>query len=139
MKVALHLPSVPDMELTAAKAAEVLGRRLGMSRESIDAVGVAVVEACLNAMEHGDHGTLEVRLESTTAAGQAQLIIEVEDHGRGFDPEAVVSNSPHRILGSKEKRGWGLRLIRELMDEVTIDSRPGRTLVRMCKFVEAQE
>ena len=46
------------------------------------------------------------------------------------------NTSVSRVLGAASKRGWGLTLIRELMDEVQIRSNPGKTLVRMRKYVE---
>jgi serine/threonine-protein kinase RsbW len=136
MEVVLHLPVVPNVELVAAKAVETLGSAVGMDQSRVEAASVAIVEACLNAMEHGG-GRMVVRLTSEGAPNRDRLIIEVEDHGDGFDPASAPQNSPSRVLGNATKRGWGLTLIRELMDDVQIRSQPGRTLVRMCKYVES--
>lgn len=136
MEVVLHLPVVPNVELVAAKAVETVGSALGMHQTRVEAASVAVVEACLNAMEHGG-GTMVVRLFGDGAPERPRLVIEVEDHGSGFDPASAPRNSASRVLGCASKRGWGLTLIRELMDEVQIRSQPGRTLVRMCKYVES--
>jgi serine/threonine-protein kinase RsbW len=131
MEVVLHLPVVPNVELVAAKAVETLGAALGMHRNGVEAASVATVEACLNAMEHGG-GTVVVRL-ARDHDDPRRLCIEVEDHGRGFDPDADPLDASSRIHGCVSKRGWGLTLIRELMDDVQITSDPGRTLVRMWK------
>ena len=136
MEVVLHLPVVPNVELVAAKAVETLGGALGMHQTHVEAASVAMVEACLNAMEHGG-GPVTVRLHSDNDVEKPCLIIEVEDHGQGFDASAVPQNSPSRVLGCSSKRGWGLTLIRELMDDVQIRSEPGRTLVYMRKYVES--
>lgn len=131
MEVVLHLPVVPNVELVAAKAVETLGLALGMHRNGVEAASVATVEACLNAMEHGG-GVVVVRLAKEDL-NPPRLYIEVEDHGRGFDPEADPLDSSSRVHGCVSRRGWGLTLIRELMDEVQISSCPGKTLVRMWK------
>jgi serine/threonine-protein kinase RsbW len=136
MEVVLHLPVVPNVELVAAKAVETLGVALGMDQGRVEAASVAVVEACLNAMEHGGGGMV-VRLTGEVPPLRPRLVVEVEDHGQGFDPASAPRNSPSKVLGSASKRGWGLTLIRELMDDVQIRSQPGRTLVRMCKDVES--
>jgi serine/threonine-protein kinase RsbW len=136
MEVVLHLPVVPNVELVAAKAVETLGGALGMDQTHVEAASVAMVEACLNAMEHGG-GPVTVRLHSDNHDEKPCLVIEVEDHGQGFDPAAAPQNSPSRVLGCSSKRGWGLTLIRELMDDVQIRSEPGKTLVYMCKYVES--
>jgi anti-sigma regulatory factor (Ser/Thr protein kinase) len=134
MEVVLHLPVVPNMELVAAKAVETLGRAMGMHQTRVEAASVAMVEACLNAMEHGG-GPIVVRLRGENRTSKPCLLIEVEDRGQGFDPERAPQNSPSRVLGCASKRGWGLTLIRELMDEVQIESAPGRTVVAMRKYV----
>jgi serine/threonine-protein kinase RsbW len=134
MEVVLHLPVVPNVELVAAKAVETLGRAMGMHQTRVEAASVAMVEACLNAMEHGG-GPIVVRLRGENEASKPCLVIEVEDRGQGFDPERAPQNSPSRVLGCASKRGWGLTLIRELMDEVQIESAPGRTIVAMRKYV----
>lgn len=136
MEVVLHLPVVPNVELVAAKAVETLGAALGMPQTHVEAASVAVVEACLNAIEHGG-GPVTVRLSDDDHAAMLCLVIEVEDHGDGFDPATAQQNSPSRVLGSASKRGWGLTLIRELMDEVQIESKPGKTVVSMRKYVES--
>ncbi len=135
MEVALELPLVPDVELVAAKAVQVLGRSLGMTDGELESVTVATVEACLNAMEHGGRDRFFVRVRTSGGNGPAALTVEVEDHGKGFDPECVPGSGASRVQGCVAKRGWGLRLIRELMDEVEVRSRPGKTVVRMVKHV----
>ena len=135
MEAVLHLPVAPNVELVAAKAVETMGGALGMSRSRVEAASVAVVEACLNAIEHGG-GTMVVRLSGDSANARPRLVIEVEDHGHGFEPSAIAPRRPACALGSGCRRGWGLTLIRELMDEVKITSRPGLTLVWMLKYVE---
>ena len=136
MDVVLHLSVVPNVELVAAKAVETLGAALGMSQTHVEAASVAMVEACLNAIEHGG-GPVTVRLHDDNHSTTPCLVIEVEDHGDGFDPATAPQNSPSRVLGSASKRGWGLTLIRELMDEVQIRSEPGKTVVSMRKYVES--
>lgn len=136
MEVVLHLPVVPNVELVAAKAVEILGGALGMHRTRVESAVVAVVEACLNAIEHGG-GPMVVRLAGEPGSHGLRMVIEVEDHGGGFDPMASGRAGDSRVHGCTTKRGWGLTLIRELMDDVEIDSGPGQTKVRMTKYVES--
>ncbi len=137
MEVVLHLPVVPNVELVAAKAVEALGGALGMHQTRVEAASVAVVEACLNAMEHGGGGvTVRLTGEGGNDGGRSRMVVEVEDRGVGFDPATAPRNKASQVLGCASKRGWGLTLIHELMDNVEIVSRPGRTVVRMSKYVE---
>ncbi len=136
MEVRLELPPVADVELVVVRAAEILAKRLGIGSEGRDAIGIALAEACLNALEHGaGGGGIMVRLVARKHGdGPGELLAEIEDHGPGFQASRLTA-SPRG--GRVRKRGWGLVLIRELMDEVEIESHPGRTVVRMRKFAEA--
>jgi len=134
MEMQLQLPAVDNAELVAALAAETLAKALGLPEESLQPLRLAVIEACLNASEHGG-GDMLVRMADEEGF---RLRVEVEDHGSGFDPEAPYLAAPARKHGCVEKRGWGLRLIREMMDEVSIDSRPGRTIIRMWKNISPE-
>jgi serine/threonine-protein kinase RsbW len=131
-RVRLVLPRVPHAELLAGEAVDELGGGLGFSRDTLDEVKLAVLEACLNALEYG-LGEIEVELVAHRG-GKPKLEVWVTDHGPGFDPGRV----PHPVLNEKirsdRKRGWGLELMRRLMDEVVVDSTPGRTRVRMTRF-----
>ena len=139
MKLTLNLPAVPEVELVAAKAVELVGRDLGLSSTWIESVAVATVEACLNAIEHGNQRGFTVRIGTQAAEGEHWLVIEVEDHGGGFDPEAPVAPAGSRKHGSAPNRGWGLKLIRDLMDDVEVQSRPGLTVVRMKRRIGGVE
>jgi serine/threonine-protein kinase RsbW len=129
--VRLVLPRRPHVELEAGQAVESLGLGVGFSRDTLAEVRLAVVEACLNALEYGS-GDIEVEL-TAHADGSPWIEVRIIDHGPGFDPHAVPRPQLRAKLGAERKRGWGLELMRRLMDEVEISSRPGRTQVRMVR------
>ena len=130
-RVRMVLMLQPHVELSAARAVEDLGQRVGFPRDTLAEVKLAVVEACLNALEYGGG---EVELEAVAHAGPPPwLEVMVVDHGPGFDPAAVARPKLGAKLHARRKRGWGLELMRRLMDRVEIDSRPGYTRVRMTR------
>ena len=51
-EVMLALPMAPEMELEASKTATAIAESIRMSPDRIDEVRMAVVEACINALEH---------------------------------------------------------------------------------------
>lgn len=131
-RIELVLPREPHAELLAGSAVESLGRRIGFTRDTLEEVKLAVVEACLNALEYGAG---EVKVEVTAFGGRSpKLEVLVIDHGPGFSPETVPTPRIEAKLHSDRKRGWGLELIRHLMDEVEIRSTPGCTSVRMARL-----
>lgn len=131
-RVRFVLPSEPHAELAAGLAVERLGRRIGFTRDTLAEVKLAVVEACLNALEYGA-GQVEVELAGF-AGDRPRLEVVVIDHGPGFEPSAVPTPHIEAKLHSERKRGWGLELMHHLMDEVEIRSTPGCTKVRMTRL-----
>lgn len=131
-QVILTLPRVRDMELTASKAASVLGEHIGMVQDKIDEVRLAVVEACINAFEHSGAAEVKIRLLVLGADEQPEgLQITIQDSGVGFQPDKLAQRSGPRPM---QKRGHGLMIIHGLMDRVEIDSDEGGTSVTMVKL-----
>ena len=62
-----------------------------------------------------------------------KLIIKVGDKGIGFDNEVVAIPKIEEKLNSDHKRGWGLQLMKELMDTVEFQSNKDGTTVTMTK------
>jgi serine/threonine-protein kinase RsbW len=132
VRVRLVLPRVARAELLASRAVEEAGQRIAFPRDTLAEVKLAVVEACLNALEYGA-GDVEVEVVAHPNDARAWIEVAVVDHGPGFDPSGVVRPVLEDKLRSKRKRGWGLELIRRLMDEVEITSKPGLTKIRMIR------
>ncbi|HEY4574962.1 MAG TPA: ATP-binding protein, partial [Thermoanaerobaculia bacterium] len=103
----------------------------------IDEVRMAVVEACINALEHShaSDGEVYVTFQVVGEAGDAEkLRILVRDNGIGFSPNDLEEPTMAGKLKSVHKRGWGLKIIRGLMDEVEIQSGADGTTVVMSKM-----
>lgn len=133
-KVTLAFPVVPEMEIEASEAAMAIAESMRMSPDRIDEVRMAVVEACINALEYSGSSQVFVTFEVLGGQDPEKLRITVRDTGIGFSPEAVEEPTIQQKLGSKRKRGWGLKIIRGMMDEVEIDSGSDGTTVVMSKM-----
>ena len=69
------------------------------------------------------------------ATGAEWLEVEVIDRGHGFDSGAVEPPSLQKALArERRKRGWGLQIIRSLMDSVEISSGDWGTRILMRKY-----
>src|SRR5262245_65247152 len=130
-EVTLALPMVSDMELEASKTAAAIAESIRMNPDRIDEVRLAVVEACINALEYSQAPDHQVYVTFQVLGGEdpEKLRIMVQDNGIGFDPE-----NPRVREQGKPRRGFGLKIIRGLMDEVDIRSGPKGTTVVMSKL-----
>jgi serine/threonine-protein kinase RsbW len=134
-EVTLTLPMVPDMEIAASKTATAMAEFMKMSPDRIDEVRMAVVEACINAFEHSQSPDRKVYMtfEVLGDTEPESLRITVRDTGVGFSPGGVEDPQIEDKLKAMRKRGWGLKIIRGLMDEVEIRSGADGTTVIMSK------
>jgi serine/threonine-protein kinase RsbW len=136
-EVCLSIPSAPGMELAATAQAEALGESMRLSRDKIDEVKFALVEACINAFEHAGQsaGRVDVKFRVSQRPGGAEMLeVTVADSGRGFDPARVEPPQLEKKLRGGSKRGWGLKFIQSLMDEVEIQSTKNGTTIVMRKY-----
>ena len=135
-EVNLTLPVRPNMEMTASKTATALAESMGMSEDKVDEVRMAVVEACINAFEHSQaaDGRVYITFQIIGDDDAQKLQITIEDTGVGFKPGDVESPRIEDKLTATRKRGWGIQIIKGLMDEVEINSGSGGTTVVMRKL-----
>jgi serine/threonine-protein kinase RsbW len=131
------VPMGEDNELIAANTAEQIAKRLTFRPEAINQIKTAIVEACINASEHSFSPDRKIyqrfRVESD------RLVITISS--RGIVPTNL--NGANSGSGTKEaaeeRRGWGLKLIRTLMDEVEFERVDDGTSLRMTKYLRPQK
>ena len=137
-EVHLTIPVAPEMEIAATAQVAALGEWMEMSRDKIDEVKMAVVEACINAFEHSATPDRKVelsfRVEAEEGGRGAYLEVDVADSGHGFDPTRLKTPEIAAALRSSRKRGWGIKIIESLMDDVRIESSEHGTRIVMRKY-----
>ena len=130
-EIELVIPIMPSMELAASKTAQAVADYLDLDEEKTAEVTMALIEACINAFEHGKSRDNNVYIRFILQ--EEALIIEIKDKGKGFDSTKVEVPDIEKKIHSQRKRGWGLQLMRELMDDVVIDSGVDGTTITMTK------
>ncbi len=135
------IPMGGDTELIAAHTVEQIARRLDFGAEAINQIKTALVEACINAAEHSLSPEKKIyqrfRLESD------KLIVTVSSRGVAVAQNGASQGPPSEQLNGTEadrgaargRRGWGLKLIRTLMDEVEFERVDDGTRLRMTKYL----
>lgn len=130
-KIELHIPSVPGAEKGAMERAAEVARGMGFSEDRVEDLKTAVAEACINAMEHGNKMDANTKVGVTLTVTEKNLQVDVRDQGKGVG-EVAAPDIGEKMEGKEKARGWGIFLIRGLMDEVQFGSSPeGGGVVRM--------
>jgi serine/threonine-protein kinase RsbW len=134
--IELEIPARPEyVGLARLVVSSLASSRRALADDRIDDLKLAVSEACTNAIEA--HADLDVdeRVIVRWRETDDQLEVQVEDRGRGFDPESLPEHppvtDPERL---NFERGLGIPLIRTLVDEVQFDPSEAGTAVRMVMF-----
>lgn len=139
--VELSLPSRLGYERVAMDAASSLANRMGFHPDRVEALKTAIGEAVTNAIEHGNQHDEAMKVIVLLTAREGELIVNVEDEGKKILDHSMIAKEPDIAPkyqpGDIDRGGWGIWLIRELMDEVQITTAPGGgNLVRMVIHLE---
>ena len=128
----LSVPMVQDMEITVSRTAEAVGEFMGMSADKNEEIKLALVEACINAFEHSQ--SKDRRLQIDFAVNERELTIVVSDRGHGFTVEEARQKTEERRASGEMRRGWGLELMDQFMDEIDIDTGADGTTLTLVKY-----
>lgn len=135
--VELHIPSIMSYEKVAMECAASAARIVGFSRDRVEDLKTAVAEACINAIEHGNQMDSTTKVDITLTIQDAKLEVAVSDRGKGVG-EIKPPHIDEKIAGVEPARGWGMFLIRSLMNEVMLESLPeGGNVLRMVIHLES--
>jgi len=93
----------------------------GFSKEDIFAVHLAVEEAFLNAVKHGNKMDAAKNVKIDYSLDPDKIEISMADEGDGFEPEAVAD--PRWGDGLYKPEGRGLLLMNSYMDVVRFNER----------------
>ncbi len=120
--ISLRIPSRSEYVLIARLVVTQVGQLAGFEPEDIYDLKLAVTEAATNVIRHAsvDHFDIEYR------ARPGAVEITVTDYGSGFETKDLM-HVP------SEQGGFGLTVIKSLADEITLDTTPEGTRLRMIR------
>jgi serine/threonine-protein kinase RsbW len=117
----------------AEQAASEMAARSGFDEDDCGRVSLAVREATVNAVLHGNRSDPAKRVTVCFESTPESLTIAVRDQGSGLDPATLPDPlAPENLL---KQSGRGIFLIRAFMDEVRILALSPGTEIIMTKFV----
>ncbi len=118
----IHIPNVFGSEKIVMKKVALLASEIGFSDDRIEDLKTAVSEACLNAIEHGNKMKTGTKVAVSLSTDKTKMKVSIEDRGKGVNGTVNEPNIDDKIKGTdKSTRGWGLFLIKRLVDEVQFE------------------
>ena len=122
------VPMGGETELIAAHAVEEIAKRHNLDARSINQIKTALVEACINATEHSHSPNRKIYQKFTF--DDEKITITISNRGLRLADRRVSTDEP-----TEGRRGWGLALMRRLMDEVKIEDVEDGTMISMTKYI----
>lgn len=131
---AFAVPSEPGNErLALARVAEAVAG-LGLTTARLERLKTAVAEAAMNAIEHGNHNRAEIPVEVEVLQKETEIVIAISDSGGGLAAADDAPASPDlasKLAGQQSPRGWGLFLIRNMVDAMDVTTEGARHTVTL--------
>lgn len=122
----LTIPMSDESEIIASNALADIAKRHELEPKTINQLKTALIEALINAAEHG--ASPDGKIRQKIAVGDGRIEITVSNRGVRLGDRKETSDE------KQARRGWGLKLMRTLMDEVTVEDVEDGTSIRMVKY-----
>ena len=107
------------------------------SEEEMNGIQMALQEACINVVRHAHGRDATLPLVVTVSAPKGRFVLEVEDFGRGLPPRDQEPPDPDPQ--NPREGGYGIFIMRQVMDEVRSEFRDGKHVLILAKNLPAKE
>lgn len=96
---------------------------LNIPKTRLERLKTAVAEATMNAMEHGNHYREDQPVVVRVQASREAVSVSITDHGSGEQiPQAETPDIEAKLSGLQTPRGWGLFLIKNMVDQMNVNT-----------------
>jgi serine phosphatase RsbU (regulator of sigma subunit)/anti-sigma regulatory factor (Ser/Thr protein kinase) len=131
------IPSVPGNERKAMEQVAQAVRDLHLPARRVEQLKTAVAEATMNAMEHGNHYQADVPVVIQVQVSDTTLAVRISDLGEG--PAVIDAETPDleaKLAEMQTPRGWGLFLIKNLVDDLYIINTDAHHTIELIIYLE---
>lgn len=122
--VAFSVPGAIGNERSAMDRVADVVAPLGLNGRRLERLKTAVSEATMNAIEYGSLGREDVPVDLVVAATPAEVVVRITDRALSgpVPDDAEAPDIDAKLAGEQKPRGWGLFLIRNMVDQMDVAS-----------------
>jgi serine phosphatase RsbU (regulator of sigma subunit)/anti-sigma regulatory factor (Ser/Thr protein kinase) len=129
-----EVPGEPGNERVAMDRVAAAVEPLGLEPARLERLKTAVSEATMNAIEYGSGSSPDIPVEIAVASSNGELHVRITDRALGGPIPGDDAEQPDleaKLAGLQKARGWGLFLIRNMVDRVDVIPGDGRQTVTL--------
>jgi serine/threonine-protein kinase RsbW len=114
-------------EIATARAVDDIGRRHNLPGKMVNQLKTAIIEACINAAEHSL--SPDGKIHEKFLVAPDRVVVTVSNRGVRLADRSVIA------APDEARRGWGLKLMKGLMDTVEVSDTDDGTSITMTKSI----
>lgn len=108
-------------------------RDFGFGEAEVHDITLAVDEACTNIIKHAYEWKKGKPIHIQIGMRENEMLVSIIDEGKPFRSDLYKVPTTEEQLSRKKRSGYGILLIRKLMDHVEYRNRKSRNEIRMTK------
>ena len=135
------LPSEKGIEREAIRKITEALEAEGLNLKRLERLKTAVGEATMNAVEHGNQYSPDLDVRLRVMLSDRSITVQIIDSGGG-EPMQQVPESPDleaKLNGEQSPRGWGLFLIKNMVDEMKTYAQDGTNTIELIMNFEGDD
>lgn len=118
---------------------ERYAREAGFPESTVGEFKLAVDEACTNVIEHAYCGDASCSIELSITITPQYFTVVIRDEGEAFEPASYQAPSLVDLVHQRRDGGFGVHLMRKLMDRVEYRRRGRFNEVALTKYHPGSE
>lgn len=137
MPRSVHTLSVPSSTRYLSKVRRFVedhARDAHLEAEAIEQFKIAVDEACTNVIKHAYRGDEKQQIDLAIIVDDDRFTVRIRDEGRSFRPQMYTEPDILKFAENRRAGGFGVHIMRSLMDKVEYRKKGKVNEVRLTKF-----
>ena len=121
---AFSIPGEEGNERLAMDRVAAAVEGLGLAPARLERLKTAVSETAMNAIEYGSQGNADVPVDIVVETTAEAIVVRITDRALsgGVPSEPEAPDIERKLVGDQKPRGWGLFLIKNMVDSMDVTS-----------------
>ena len=142
MSRSVHKLSIPSSTLhleEVRRFVETHAREAAFGDKTVEDFKIAVDEACTNIIKHAYDGDSSRKIDLAVIVDDKRFTVRIRDEGRAFKSQTYSEPDIFHLAKSRRAGGFGVHIMRQLMDQVEYESRGTVNEVKLTKYRNGHE